>query len=124
MLIDRCFGLTIDRLPRVFVEARFDLNLKLLDDRLASNKWLAGPEFTAADIMSGYTLTTGRWYAGFSLAKYPNILRWLKDVSARPAYQAAMEKSDPELRLLLDAEPPEVGLFQAGGIPSGVWKKK
>ena len=34
-----------------------------------------------------------------------------------------MEKGDPEMRLLLGAEPPAKSLLSEGGVTSDVWKK-
>jgi glutathione S-transferase len=34
-----------------------------------------------------------------------------------------MEKGDPEMKLLLDAEPPKTTLIQSGGVKDGFWKK-
>lgn len=76
---------------------RLDAALKIMDDRLKETKWLAGEEFTAADTMSLYPVTTQRYWAKVSLEKYPNIVRWIKDCSDRPAYQKAMEKGDPDM---------------------------
>ncbi|KAF2444195.1 hypothetical protein P171DRAFT_494416 [Karstenula rhodostoma CBS 690.94] len=85
----------------------------------------AGADFTAADIMSVYTVTTQRYFGPhLKLAAYPNILRWLKDVSERPGYRRAMEKGDPEMELLVGAEAPATTLIQEGGVGSGIWKKK
>ncbi|KAL1860338.1 hypothetical protein Daus18300_009251 [Diaporthe australafricana] len=69
--------------------------LKLIDDRLADNKFLAGAQLSAADIMSVFSLTTMRGFAPVvDLGSYPNILRYLKDVAERPAYQEALKKGD------------------------------
>ncbi|KAK1998773.1 glutathione S-transferase domain-containing protein [Colletotrichum falcatum] len=69
--------------------------LKLVDDRLASSKWLAGPDLSAADIMTVFTLTTMRgFYPLLDLSQYTNILRYLKDVAERPAYREALEKAE------------------------------
>lgn len=77
-------------------QGRLSLVLKLLDDRLASNQWLAGKEFTAADCMSLFTFTTMRAFYQYDLTGYDNILAWMKRCSERPAYKRAMEKGDPE----------------------------
>lgn len=55
---------------------------------------------------------------------YKNILRYLQDISKIPSYQRAMQKGDPEMELLLSAEPPKKGMFEAGGVTSDHWKKK
>ncbi|KAI3394717.1 hypothetical protein diail_2303 [Diaporthe ilicicola] len=70
-------------------------SFKLLDERLADNKFLAGGQLSAADIMSVFSLTTMRGFAPVvDLGPYPNILRYLKDVAERPAYQEALKKGD------------------------------
>ncbi|KZM23374.1 Glutathione transferase [Ascochyta rabiei] len=99
--------------------------LRILDERLKSCSWLAGEDFTVADIMTVYSLTSKRYFGPLvSFTEYPNIVRYLKDVGDRPAYQRAMEKGDPEMKLLLGAEPPEKTLIQAGGVKADFWKKK
>ncbi|KAL5410753.1 hypothetical protein PMIN06_000445 [Paraphaeosphaeria minitans] len=117
--------LPADDATRQWAQARLDGALKYVDSRLESVKWLAGEDFTAADVMTVYTVTTQRYFGpNVSLAAYPNILRWLKDVSERPGYRRAMEKGDPEMELLITADAPTTTLIQEGGITSGTWKKK
>lgn len=107
-----------------FREARLHAALGTMEARLKESKWLAGEEFTVADVMPVWTLTTQRyWGPLLDLSRYPSILRWLKDIGERPAYQRAMAKGDPEMRLLLGAEPPAKSLLSEGGVTSDVWKK-
>jgi glutathione S-transferase len=107
-----------------FANQRLDAGLKLMNERLQESQWLAGDEFTAADVMSVYAVTTQRYFGPqVSLAPYSGILRWLKDCSSRPAFQRAMEKGDPEMKLLLGAEPPEKSLLSEDGVKSDHWKK-
>ncbi|POS76530.1 glutathione S-transferase [Diaporthe helianthi] len=69
--------------------------LKLLDERLAGSKFLAGEHLSAADIMNVCSLSTLRGFAPtVDLGPYPNILRYLKDVAERPAYLEALRKGD------------------------------
>jgi glutathione S-transferase len=77
--------------------ARFDEGCVLLDRRLAQHPYLAGDEFTAADIMNVFALTTLRLMSPVDLSAYPNIQAYLKRIAARPAYQRAMDKADPGL---------------------------
>ncbi|CAK3984725.1 glutathione S-transferase [Lecanosticta acicola] len=113
-----------EHMVRQFAEQRLQAALKHMDDRLRENQWLAGEEFTAAETMSVYSLTTQRYFGPrVSLKPYGNLLRWIKDCSERPAYKRAMEKGDPEMKLLLEAEPPEKTLMDSGGVESGAWKK-
>ncbi len=71
--------------------------LALIEARLAHSDYLAGEDFTAADIMSVFSLTTMREFYSLDLAPYPNILAYLQRIGARPAYQRAMKKGDPDL---------------------------
>jgi len=129
-----------------FREARLHAALNVMESRLAESKWLAGDEFTAADIMPVWTLTTQRyWGPALDLSRYTNVLRWLQDVGARPGYQRAvsidvrsllcnmadlltftsqMEKGDPEMQPLLSAKPPSKTLLEVGGVGADVWKKQ
>jgi len=113
-----------ENLARKLSMAALHGTLQALDKHLAENKWLAGEDFTAADIMTVYSLTSKRYFGPLiSYKEYPSILRYLKDIGERPAYQRAMEKGDPQMRLLLGAEPPEKTLLQVGGVTSDIWKK-
>ncbi|GAP86747.1 putative glutathione S-transferase [Rosellinia necatrix] len=80
---------------------KFAAMLKLLDDRLAAAPWLAGEEFSAADIMLVCCLTTMRCFNPYDLGGYENILSYLARVSARDGYRRAMRKGDPELDISL-----------------------
>ena len=94
--------------PVVRVSTRkSDHAVKLVDERLERNQWLAGETFTAADVMTVFSLTTMRVGVGYGLEPYPNILRWLKKVGERPAYQRAMEKGEPGFTPVLMAEAPK-----------------
>lgn len=86
-----------------------------INDRLSSNKYLAGSEFTAADVMTMWCFTTMRQFEPIDLTEYTGILEWLKRVAERPAYQAAMKRSEPDLDL-------EAGI-SAKGPPAFVPKK-
>ncbi|KAK0733569.1 putative glutathione S-transferase [Lasiosphaeria miniovina] len=86
---------------------RFAKGLAALNNRLRDNEWLAGgAEFTAADIMAVFPLTTMRYYFPYSLAEHPNITKYLERVGQRPAYQRAMKIGDPDMQPLLAAEAP------------------
>jgi len=68
--------------------------LQLFDDRLRDNKYLAGREVSAADAMTVFSLTTMRGFSPVDLSPYENILRYLTDIAARPAYKEAIRKGD------------------------------
>lgn len=106
-----------------FADDRLEAMLKHIDDRLAQSKWLAGAEFSAAEVMTVYALTTQRYFGPLAnLGPYKNVLRWFGDCAARPAYQRAMKKGDPEMHLLLGAEPPRDYMMAYNGIESDHWK--
>lgn len=79
--------------------ARLDRNYAMLEERLGEVPWLAGQEFTAADIMIAFPLTTMRLFSPRDLAPYPNIRAYLARIAARPAFTRAMHLADPDLVL-------------------------
>ncbi len=83
------------------IGGRVDRGLKALNDRLATATWLAGEQFTVADIMTAFPLTTARLFVPMDLSPYPNILAYLQRIGARPAFQRAMAKGDPGLEIKL-----------------------
>jgi len=82
-------------------KGRLDLAFNLVDARTREVEYLAGTEFTSADIMIGFSLTTMRYFMPYDLGRCPNIVRYLARIGARPAYRRAMEKGDPGMALLL-----------------------
>ncbi|MFO1243815.1 MAG: glutathione S-transferase [Ramlibacter sp.] len=80
---------------------RVDRALAMVDARLAEVPYLAGSEFTAADIMNVFTLTTMRYFQPWDMSPYLHTLAYLARIAQRPAYIAAMAKGDPGMRLLL-----------------------
>lgn len=86
---------------------RLQSGLEELNKRLASNEWLAGSQFSVADVMIMFSLTTMRYWATYSLAGFDNILEYVQRVSKRDAYQRAMKKSDPGMKLILGPDAPK-----------------
>jgi glutathione S-transferase len=80
------------------LRSRLDIAYAMVEQRLADAPYFAGREFTAADIIMLFPLTTMRLFAPRDLAPYPNILAYLQRIAARPAYQRATKKADPDLR--------------------------
>ena len=80
---------------------RLERALAHVDARLAQVPYFAGGEFTAADVMSVFSLTTMRYFMPVDLAPYAGIRAYLARIGARPAYRRAMEKGDPGMELLL-----------------------
>jgi glutathione S-transferase len=74
----------------------------LIEKRLGEAPWFAGPNFSAADIIMGFPLTTMRAFAPTDLTPFPNIRAYLKRVGERPAYRRAMAKGDPDMTPMLE----------------------
>ena len=83
------------------LEARLGRALGMTDKRLAAADYLAGEEFTAADIMIFFSLTTMRTFLSFEVAPYPNVLSYLRRIGDREGYRRAMQKGDPDREPLL-----------------------
>jgi glutathione S-transferase len=83
------------------MKGRLDLALGLLEARLDKVAYLAGNEFTTADIMTVFSLTTMRLFLPFDLAPYPGTLAYLQRIAKRDAYRRAMQKGDPDMAPLL-----------------------
>jgi glutathione S-transferase len=88
-------------------QKRVDENFEAMDARLAKFPYLAGDEFTAADCMSVFSLTTLRLFNPYSLEPYPNIVKYLERISQRAAYKRALAKGDPGLEPVISAHAPE-----------------
>jgi GST-like protein len=62
----------------------------VLDRRLAEVEWLAGKEYTIADIIN-YPWLQSWERQGVVLSEYPNLKRWFDTISARPAVQRGVK---------------------------------
>ncbi|KJY02404.1 hypothetical protein TI39_contig54g00013 [Zymoseptoria brevis] len=94
-------GLAPDHPMQHFADQRLEAGLKLMDDRLKENKWLAGEEFTAADVMSVFSVTTQRYFGPQG------------QLSSVSGHSAVVEG------LLGTAG----SLLAVGGVTSDIWKK-
>ena len=84
------------------MRARLGLVLAQVEARCAQAPYLAGAEFSAADIMSVFSLTTMRSFSPLDLAPYPQIRDYLQQrIGKRDAYRRAMHKGDPEMAPML-----------------------
>lgn len=93
--------LPADNATLVWVNDRRDHVLSLVEKRLGEADYLAGNMFSAADIVTVFSLTTMRLFLPLDLSPYPNILAYLQRIGARPAYKLAMKKGDPDMEPLL-----------------------
>jgi glutathione S-transferase len=84
-----------------FMRQRAEQSWDLVEQRLGDAPYFAGDEFTAADIIMGFVLTTMRAFAKRDLAAYPNLRAYLQRIGERPAYRRAMAKGDPKMTPML-----------------------
>lgn len=73
----------------------------LIERRLGDVSYFAGNEFTAADIMMLFPLSTMRAFTRRDLRPFPHIRAYLGRIRARPAYERAMASGDPGLSEML-----------------------
>ncbi|WP_321818692.1 MULTISPECIES: glutathione S-transferase [unclassified Paraburkholderia] len=64
--------------------------------------WLAGTDFTIADIMIMFPLTGMRAFIPVDLSSYSNLSAYLRRVVNRPAFRSAMAKAEPNLEIRAD----------------------
>ena len=76
-----------------FVQRREGGYARMLEQTLAASAYLAGPEFTCADIMVMYGLTSPRIFGGRD--DLQNVRSYVERVSKRPAYIKAMQLAGP-----------------------------
>jgi glutathione S-transferase len=100
MILNR-LNLPEDHPVLLATRGRVDRAFDLVDARAREATYLAGSEFTSADIMMGFSLTTMRYFLPYDLKRCPNIVGYLARIAQRPAYRRAMEKGDPGMALLL-----------------------
>jgi glutathione S-transferase len=80
---------------RGFIQRRTQRYYDYLNQRLGEVPYLAGPEFTCADIMVMFNLTSLPLFGGRAVDGLANAQAYVKRVSARPAYQRAMQIAGP-----------------------------
>ncbi|MBV9996268.1 MAG: glutathione S-transferase family protein [Caulobacteraceae bacterium] len=84
-----------------FLQERTERAWTLVEQRLGQVPYFAGNEFTAADVIMVFSLTTMRAFTGRKLDDLPNTRAYLKRVGERPAYRRAMKKGDPGMAPML-----------------------
>ncbi|MBB5517908.1 glutathione S-transferase [Amphiplicatus metriothermophilus] len=65
-----------------------------LDTELSRDEWLAGPDFTAADIMMSFPIEAARGRVAAAQGR-ETLDRFVEKIHARPAYRRALEKGGP-----------------------------
>jgi glutathione S-transferase len=77
--------------PRLIEEGRerAAVGLEFLEKRLGDRTWLLGDEFSAADVMMGFTLVAGSML-GVLDDRFPKLNAYMGRLQARPAFQKAL----------------------------------
>lgn len=79
---------------------------RVLDERLAASKWLAGSEYSIADMaLWGWASIAGFVLGESGFADYPNVARFMDEMANRPAVARAIEtKERQKFKSEVDAE--------------------
>jgi glutathione S-transferase len=83
------------------LKQRSERAFSLIERRLGDVPYFAGDEFTAADIMMLFPLSTMRAFTRRDFSSCPQIRAYLARIGDRPAYQRAMTKGDPGMAPML-----------------------
>lgn len=76
------------------VAPQLERQLRYMEAELEQHGWFAGKTMTAADIQMSFPVEGLRARGGLD-GRYPNLLRFLEAIHARPAYQRALERGGP-----------------------------
>lgn len=79
---------------------------RVLDARLSETPWLAGPEYSVADMaLWGWAASAGYVFGEKGLADYPHVAAFMEKMAARPAVQRALAlKQEHTFKHTLDEE--------------------
>ncbi len=77
-----------------FIDPQLKLHMDFWEGELAATGWLAGPEFSAADVMMSFPAEAAAARAGLRDGR-PRATEWLARLHARPAYRRALERGGP-----------------------------
>lgn len=79
--------------PNAEAIERYDVEtrrvLGVLDERLGQARYLAGDEYTIADMLT-FFWAHGVSYFGMTLAPWPHLERWVRELEGRPAVQRTL----------------------------------
>ena len=74
-----------------YIDLQLRIHLGFMEAELNKSSWFAGDTFTAADIQMSFPIEGAR-SRGVLGSHYPNLLKFLEAIHARPAYRRAIEK--------------------------------
>jgi len=74
----------------------------VLDHQLTKGDYLAGGQFTIADIAT-FTWVRGHIWSGVSIVEFPHVQQWVERIAARPAVKKGLNVPQPDrLQSILD----------------------
>jgi len=82
----------VSRVHASYLDPNYKTHLGFLEQELSGRPWLAGEEFSGADVMISFPLETAALRAGLTEEAYPHLWKYLEKLHERPAYQRALEK--------------------------------
>ena len=77
------------------MQQRYGRAFAQVEARLGQADYFAGDEFTAADIMMFFPLTTMRRFARREIDDLPSLRAYLARITQRPAFRRSAAKADP-----------------------------
>ncbi len=80
-------------LPRV--DGQIKAHLDHIEAELGDRAWLAGADFSAADIVMSFPLEASAARGGLTAESHPRLHALLEKLHARPAYKRALETGGP-----------------------------
>jgi len=87
-------GVIKNKVKDLFINPRLTNQLTYIEATLSKTNWLAGDEFTAADIQMGIPLMWVMSY-GLTTTDIPKIQNYVDQLKTRPAFIRAMKKAGP-----------------------------
>lgn len=94
-LLDQATRSPMADLMKTLIRRREEAYYRHLDQRLAESPYLAGQEFSCADIMVMFNIVSLPLFGGRSCDDLPNVKAYAERIAQRPAYRKAMEIAGP-----------------------------
>jgi glutathione S-transferase len=80
------------------IKRREDGYYLFLDQQLGKHPYVAGPDFSCADIMVTFNLTSLSRFGGRRIDDLPHVLAYVGRITQRPAYIKAMQIAGPSAK--------------------------
>lgn len=84
----------VGKVDRAYTGPEIVRHVEFIEGELSQHQWLAGDEFSAADVQMSFPLEALQVRGGLS-SPHPKIDDFLRRIHARPAYQRALERGGP-----------------------------